>query len=111
MKFLVSVIDRRTGEATPEEMAAIGAFNARLRASGRLVFAGGLGAPSTACVLDNRGGAGLVEPGPFLSSEEYMAGFWILEAADREEALELAAEASRCCNRRVELRPFLPDPE
>lgn len=111
MKFLVSVIDSRTGEATPEEMAAIGGFNARLRASGKLIFAGGLAAPAAACVVDHRGEAVLVEPGPFLPSAEYVAGFWILEAADRDEALALAAEASRGCRRRVELRPFLPDPE
>jgi hypothetical protein len=110
MRFLVSVIDRQTGTATPEEMAAIGEFNERLRASGRLVFAGGLGPPDTAIVLDNRDGAGLIEPGPFLRSDESVAGFWILEAPDTETALGLAAEASRCCNRRVELRPLLPDP-
>ena len=45
--------------------------------------------------------------GPFLESKEYLAGFWIVEAADRELALELAAEGSKVCNRKVEVRPFL----
>ncbi|MCS7042860.1 MAG: YciI family protein [Bryobacteraceae bacterium] len=109
MKFLISVIDNQTGGASPAEMAAIQAFNGWLRASGALIFAGGLDAPQTATVLDNRNGAGLAAPGPFIASPEYVSGFWIVEAPDADAALALAAEASRCCHRRVELRPFLPD--
>jgi hypothetical protein len=48
MQYLVSVIDDTAGLATPDEMAAIGAFNARLKAQGHWVFAGGLAAPSSA---------------------------------------------------------------
>ncbi len=46
------------GLATPDEMAATDAFNDRLQAEGHWVFGGGLGAPSTATVIDNRGGGG-----------------------------------------------------
>ena len=46
--------------------------------------------------------------GPFLESKEYLAGFWIIEAADLDVALKLAAEGWKCCNRRmVGVRPFL----
>jgi hypothetical protein len=45
--------------------------------------------------------------GPFLESKEYLAGFWIIEAADLDVALKLAAEGSRACNRKVEVRPLL----
>lgn len=111
MKFLVSVIDDRTGLATPEEMAAIGAFNERLRVAGQWVLAAGLGAPDTATVIDNRGEGAVYTGGPFLESKEYVAGFWIIEAPTLEVALELGAEGSKHCNRRVEVRPFLADPE
>jgi hypothetical protein len=112
MRYLVSVIDDTTGSATGSEMAAIDAFNDRLRTEGHWVFAAGVGAPHTATVIDNRGvGDPLITDGPFLESKEYMAGFWILEAADLDVALKLAAEGSKCCNRRVEVRPFLADPE
>jgi hypothetical protein len=107
MKYLVSVIDDETDSATPAEMAAIDAFNDRLEAEGHWVFAGGLASPSTATVIDNRGGQALVTDGPFLESKEYLGGFWIIEASDLDVALELAAEGSRHCNRKVELRPFL----
>jgi hypothetical protein len=55
MQYLVSVIDDKTGSATPDEMAAINAFNDRLEAEGHWVFAGGLNSPSAATVIDNRG--------------------------------------------------------
>lgn len=104
MRYLVSVIDHETGAATPAEMAAIDAFNARMRAEGRFVLACGLEAPSAAVVIDHRGAAATFTPGPLVTSDEYVSGFWVLEAASPDEARALAAEASRCCNRKVELR-------
>ncbi len=107
MQYLVSVIDDKTNSATPAEMAAIDAFNDRLQADGHWVFAGGLASPSTATVIDNRGDEALFTDGPFVESKEYLAGFWIIEAADLDVALKLAAEGSKACNRKVEVRPFL----
>jgi hypothetical protein len=106
MQYLVSVIFDRPGLATPDEEAAIDVFNDRLQADGHWVFAAGLGAPSTATVIDNRDGAGLVTDGPFVESKEYLAGFWIIDAPDLDVALKLAAEGSKACNRKVEVRPF-----
>ena len=107
MQYLVSVINDTASLATPEEEAAIDVFNDRLQAEGHWVFAGGLGAPSTATVIDNRGGEALFTDGPFLESKEFVAGFWIIEAADLDAALKLAAEGSKACNRKVEVRPVL----
>jgi hypothetical protein len=108
MQYLVSVIvDDKTGSATPAEMAAIDAFNDRLEAEGHWVFAGGLGSPGTATVIDNRSGEAVFTDGPFLESKEYLVGFWIIEAPDLDVALKLAAEGSKQCNRKVEVRPFL----
>ena len=107
MQYMVSVIDDKTGSATPDEMAAIDVFNDRLIAKGHWVFAGGLAAPSSATVIDNRGEEAMVTDGPFLESKEYLAGFWIMEAPDLDVALKLAAEGSKACNRKVEVRPFL----
>ena len=107
MQYLVSVIYDTDDRATPEEMAAIDAFNDRLMAEGHWVFAGGLGAPSSATVIDNRGGEAIFTDGPFLESKEFLVGFWVMEAADLDEALKLAAEGSKHCNRKVEVRPFL----
>ncbi|HEY6497341.1 MAG TPA: YciI family protein [Trebonia sp.] len=107
MQYLVSVIDDTAGLATPEEDAAIDVFNHRLQAGGHWVFAGGLAAPATATVIDNRNGEAMFTDGPFIESKEYLAGFWVMEAADLDMALKLAAEGSKACNRKVEVRPFL----
>ncbi|MGI5242777.1 YciI family protein [Dactylosporangium sp. CA-139066] len=107
MQYLISVIDDGTGPATAKEDAAIDAFNDRLQAEGHWVFAGGLASPSTATVIDNREGQALFTDGPFVESKEYLAGFWIMEAPDLDVALKLAAEGSKACNRKIEVRPFL----
>lgn len=107
MRYLISVIDTTTGSATAGEMAAIDAFNDGLVADGHWVLAGGLGAPATATVVDGRAAEPLVTRGPFVETAEYVAGFWVVEAADDEEAVALATAGSRACGRRVELRPFL----
>jgi hypothetical protein len=106
MQYLVSVIHDSASLATPDEMAAIDVFNDRLNAEGHWVFAGGLSAPSSATVIDNRGEEAMFTDGPFLESKEYVVGFWIIEAADLDVALRLAAEGSKACNRKVEVRPF-----
>jgi hypothetical protein len=119
MQYLLSVIDDRAGyapqdddtagSATPQEMNAIDVFNERLMADGHWVFAGGLGVPDNATVIDNRGAEAVVTDGPFVESKEYLGGLWIIEAPDLDVALKLAAEGSKSCNRKVEVRPFLSE--
>jgi hypothetical protein len=107
MQYLVSVIYDSADLATPEEMAAIDVFNDRLLAEGHWVFAGGLAGPDSSTVIDNRGGEALFTDGPFVESKEYLVGFWVMQAPDLDVALKLAAEGSKACNRKVEVRPFL----
>ncbi len=103
-KYLFSVLHDSDGLATAAEMVAIDAFNERIQADGHRLFACGLAAPSTATVIDGRGREVVLSAGPFIESVEHVVGFWIIQAPDRDVALRLAAEASRCCNRRIELR-------
>ncbi|GIM88039.1 YciI family protein [Salinispora arenicola] len=106
-QYLISVLDDRTNSGTKDEMAAIDVFNDQLRADGHWIFAGGLAAPNTATVVDGRNGEAVFVDGPYLESKEYIGGFWIIEAPHLDVALRLAAQGSKSCNRRVELRPFL----
>jgi hypothetical protein len=106
MQYLVSVIDDTPNSGTPAEMADIDVFNAGLQADGHWVFAGGLGGPDTATVIDGRGAEAMFTDGPFAETKEWLSGFWIIEAADLDVALKLAAAGSKACNRRVEVRPF-----
>jgi len=106
MQYLISVIENGTELPSPGELAAVRAFNERLRAQGNWVFADGLAEPSTATVIDARGEEPVFTDGPFLESKEFLGGLWIIEAPHLEGALKLAAEGSKVCNRKVELRPF-----
>jgi hypothetical protein len=113
MQFLLTVIDDGTGPATATEDAAIDVFNDKLRTDGNWVFAGGLGDTDDATTIDNRvdttgaSGKAIITDGPFVESKEFLAGFWIVDAADLDAALALGAEGSRACNRKIEVRPFL----
>lgn len=109
MRFLISVIDGTSGSATVDEMDAIDAFNEMLRANGHWIFAWGLEDPGASVVIDNRGGAGVVTTGPLHDMPEYVAGFWLVQAADPEAARALAAAGSMACNRKVELRKLHGD--
>jgi hypothetical protein len=109
MQYLVSVIDDQKGSPGASDRADVGAYNDRLRAAGHFVYANGLSAPSTATVIDNRGEQPVFTDGPFVETKEYIVGFWIIEAPDLDVALKLAAEGSKICNGRVEVRPFLEE--
>ena len=108
-QYLMSVLFDSSDLATADEMAAIDAFNEQLQADGHWVFAGGLASPSTATVVDGRDGEPVFTDGPYLESKEHIAGFWIIEAPHLDVALRLAAQGSKSCNRKVELRPFLSE--
>src|SRR6202161_2202864 len=116
MQYLISVIDDAADLAIQDEMAAVGnpepesraldAFNDRLVAEGYWVFSGGLAAPGTATVIDNRGGEALFTDGPFAESKEHLGGLWIIEAPDLDVALKLGAEGSKAWHRQVDVRAF-----
>jgi hypothetical protein len=106
-QYVISVLTETGDFATAEEDAAIDVFNSQLQAQGQWVFAGGLASPGSATVIDARDGEPVFTDGPYLESKEWVAGFWIVEAADLDVALRLAAGGSKSCNRRVELRPLL----
>lgn len=89
-----------------EALAATGAFNDKLRADGYWVFAGGLQSASTATVVDGQGETPVQTDGPYLETKEVIGGFWVIEAPDLDVALELAAEGSKACRGKVEVRPF-----
>jgi hypothetical protein len=114
-KYLLSVYgpaernefgDYPTKEEMLQAFEDTGAFNEKLAAEGYFVFADGLEQAATATVVDGQGGQPVYTDGPCLESEEYLGGFWIIEAPDLEVALRLAAEGSKDCRGKVEVRPF-----
>lgn len=110
-QYLISVHHAPEGpDLTPEQMermyADTGRFNEEIRQSGNWVFAGGLEAPSAATVVDGTGAEVLMTDGPYAEAKEYLGGFWVVQAADLDAALAIAARGSRACQSRVEVRPF-----
>ncbi|CUR54559.1 DGPFAETKE family protein [metagenome] len=93
-------------EAMEEAFAATGAFNDRLRADGYWVFAGGLASATTATVVDGQGATPVMTDGPYLETKEVIGGFWVIDVPDLDVALSLAAEGSKACRGKVEVRPF-----
>ncbi|MCO8273147.1 YciI family protein [Actinoplanes sp. TRM 88003] len=88
-------------------MTFMGDFNAELGKSGELVAAHGLAFPSTAKTVSYEDGQVAVTDGPYAESKESLAGFWILDVAGEERAVELAGRVAHW-SRKVELRE-VPD--
>ena len=106
MHYLFTVIGNTDQPVDDSEPGAVSAFNERIKTEGQWVFGGGLTSPADATVTDARDGAPVFSDGPFVESKEHLAGFWVIEADDLDVALALSVDASRACNRRIEVRPF-----
>ena len=63
--------------------------------------------PETAATVRVRDGEALVTDGPFAETKEFMAGFDVLECADLDEAIEVAAKHPSSWFHPIEIRPFM----
>lgn len=114
-KYLLSVFgpaernefgDYPSKEAMLEAFTDVDAFNQKLQRGGHWVFADGLEPATTAITVDGQSEHAVFTDGPYLKNDEHLGGFWIIEASDLDEALALAAEGSKACRSKVEVRPF-----
>ena len=101
----------RSAEEMQQAFEQVDVFNAELQASGAWVFGGGLMPANIATVVRAEGDDTVVTDGPFTESKEHIGGFWIIEVADLDAALAIAAKATRACGEPVEVRPFQENPE
>ena len=106
------------GEEAPSEdemqqaFKDVDALNAEIEAAGAWVFAGGLHPADTATVVKvGDTGDVVTTDGPFAEAKEQIGGFWVIRAADLDEALAWAAKATVACRGAVEVRPFQDDVE
>ena len=95
---------------TPEEMGVmmegIIALEAELDATESFVFGGRLHQPDAATVVESSDGDVVMTDGPFAESKEHIAGFYIIRAADLDEALAWAGKVSAATGRPIEVSPF-----
>ena len=83
----------------------VSAYNKSLEDAGAWVFGCGLVSASSATVVRAADGDISMTDGPYAETKEQMGGFWIIEAADLDGALEWARKATVACEGPVELRP------
>ena len=85
----------------------IDVLNDEMVAAGVRIFVGGLSPASSAKSLRAQpNGTVLITDGPYLETKEHIGGFWVLEAADLDEALAWGRKAAVACRAPVEVRPF-----
>ena len=96
-----------SGDDAQRLVAQVGAFNEQLMEAGSWVFAGGLHPASSATVVRAAGGEVSMTDGPYAESKEQKGGFWVIEAADLDAALDWARRAAAACEGPVDLRPLL----
>jgi hypothetical protein len=93
---------------TKETIEAIGAVNREMIAAGARKLACGITPPRTAkSVRPQPDGKVLVTDGPYTETKEHMGGFWILEAADMNEALAWGHKGAVACGVACEVRELL----
>ena len=115
MRYLVAIHhpDNYDPSLEGEEMMRdIDLLNEEMEAAGVRVFAGGLQPAANAKSLRAQpNGAVLITDGPYLEAKEHVGGFWLLEAANLDEALKWGRKAVIACRTPVEVREFLEMPE
>jgi hypothetical protein len=96
--------------ASPEEtaamMAAYDAFGAEMTARGVLQTGERLRPTTDATTVRVSGGEVLVSDGPFAETKEQMAGFYLVDCKDLDEAIEIASKIPAAAHGSVEVRPI-----
>ncbi len=116
MQYMLSLIGEEPNweEVSPEEMQKsldeMGKFNDEMKEAGVMLLGHGLRERSTATVVTFEGdGKTTVTDGPFAETKEQLMGFWIIEAADLDEALSWTKKAPLEAGERVEVRPLVEE--
>ena len=94
-------------ERSQQVWAGVSELGDKLEDAGAFVFKGGLqGGGESATVVSQSGGDFLLTDGPYTETKEHLAGFWIINAADLDAALEWAKLAAAAEQRPIEVRPL-----
>ena len=107
MKYLCLVyLDEKRLDELPDEDCV--AFDTVVRKSGHCLASEALESVHTATIVRVRRGRVAVTDGPFAETKEQLAGFYMIEARDLNEALHLAAKIPPARVGCVEVRPIRP---
>lgn len=97
-------------QISPDEMKAMyeemNAYNEELEKAGVMVYGAGLDRSDTATTVRFDGEQREVTDGPFAETKEWLAGFWVIDCADLDEALAWARKVPMR-EGKIELRPLI----
>ncbi len=95
---------------TPEEMQEfmerVIALETEMDEKGAFLFGGQLGDPDASTVLRPGDRDVMMTDGPFIESKEHIAGFYIINADDLDDALGWARKVVEAIRHPIEVRPF-----
>ena len=108
---LLIAVDDSDGTQLPadseaELMAEYGTFTAALQSAGAMRGGARLRPSASATTLRVRDGEALITDGPFAETKEHLGGYYVIEAADLDEALAWAAKIPGARFGSVEVRPI-----
>jgi hypothetical protein len=95
-------------ERRPDGFERIAAFHRAAKEAGVLVASDPLYGPDSATTVRIRDGQTLNVDGPFAETTEWLGGYFILDCADLDDALEWAARCPTAESGSVEVRPIMP---
>ncbi|HKS53608.1 MAG TPA: YciI family protein [Pseudonocardiaceae bacterium] len=108
MRFMVLVKATEDSEAgvlpSKEMLAAMGRYNEELVKAGVMLAGEGLQASSKGARVRFDGNKRTVTDGPFTETKELIAGFWLIQAASKEEAIEWVSRAPFDGGTEIEVR-------
>jgi hypothetical protein len=99
---------RTDPERTGEYWSAWSGYIEALANAGVMMSAGGLEPPDTATTVRLHDGRRVVHDGPFADTKEQLGGYFVIEVADLDAALEWAERCPSAGYASVEVRPLLP---
>ena len=114
MQFMLLFYNKPENQMPPTDPVAAqayygawGAYMGALQAAGASINGHGLMPPHTATTLRVPGGKRQVQDGPFADSKEQLGGYFVIEVASLDEALEWAARSPTALNGAIEVRPVM----
>jgi hypothetical protein len=100
-----------TEEEMQQSVKQVRMLQEEMKSAGSWVFGGRLHESDTATVVRVSDGEVLTTDGPFAESREHLGGFYIIEAADLDDALGWASKVTALINAPIEVRPFWDEPK
>ena len=117
MKYMIMMLgdastmrEVKSREWILEMIEFMGRIGTELTESGELVDSRGLADPSTAKVVQISGGVPVATDGPYAEAKESLAGYWIVDVADEDRAVEIAAKVVDFTREPLEVRQVMDAP-